>query len=457
VFHVSPISGIRKTLRNCGLVQAAAATILLTLMLCPAAGAKEDKVVEVVDMVSKAIVNIKTEEWTKGSDEGGKSGSLKKLFAGSEEEEEVFENIGSGVVLDPRGIIVTNEHLISKATAIRVRFITGKEYEATVMGSDPEFDIALLRISGKGEFPSLKVGRKGPARVGEKGIVIGNPFGLSSSVTMGVVSAVGRNLRIDNRVYVNLIQTDAAINPGNSGGALLDADGYLLGIVTAIYGEGKGIGFAIPIDDVMSMLSEFLDTDAQRPIFGLFIDKRKNEKGSYLSVNRVIAGSPAEKLGVRVGDRIIELNKRKIREGIKLQSILRSVKPDSPVQLKAVRGSKTFAVEADIKDLDEYRPVPLDESVCSFRVTDIKIYQRLKYKLKDKEGVVVVKVNTGGIAERSGLRAGDVIIKINNNAVADRKDFDSYMVEGLKRNYILYQVKRNESMFFLPVKLDTLL
>jgi serine protease Do len=419
--------------------------------------AKEEKVVTVVDTASRAIVNIKTEEWAKNTGDTKKGNPLNKLFASGEEEEEIFENIGSGVVLDPRGIIVTNEHLISKATSIRVRFMNGKEYEAYVLGSDPEFDMALLKVTEKHALPYLKVSNRAGARVGEKAVVIGNPYGLSSSVTVGVISAVGRNLKIDNRSYVNLIQTDAAINPGNSGGALLDTEGNLLGIVTAIYGEGKGIGFAIPIEDVTNMLSEFLEIGVRRPLLGLFVEKRRDERGSYLYATRILQGSPAERLGIRVGDRIIELNKKKAKDGVKLHSILRSVKPQSGVQVKFYRGPKMYSLNFDLEELEAYKPSPVDEGLCGMRVGDIKGYQKLKFKLKEKEGAVVIKVYPGGLGEKCGLRAGDVILKINNNPVSNRKDFDSYMVEGLKRNYILFQVKRSDNVFFLPVKLDTLL
>lgn len=439
------------------LVGLAAFFILWGLFRAPPLSAKDDRIVEVVETVSKAIVNIKTEEWSGTGNEVKKPDSLKRLFANTEEDDEVFENIGSGVVLDPKGIIVTNEHLIAKASAIRVKFINGKEYDAFVLGSDPEFDIALLKVSAEGDFPYLKVNRRSPGRVGERAIVIGNPYGLASSVTMGVVSALGRNIRIDNRVYVNLVQTDASINPGNSGGALLDVEGNLLGIVTAIYGEGKGIGFAIPAEDVMNMLSEFLTVDVKRPILGLFIEKRKNEKGSYLHVNGLIPGSPAERRGVKIGDRIVELNRRKIKEGMKLQGVLRAVKPGALVQFKVARGTRTFIVSLDMEELDIYRPSPLDENLCGFRVSDIKLYQKLKHKLKDKEGAVVAKVYPGGLAEKSGLRPGDVIVKVNTNVVLDKKGFESYMEEGLRRNYILFQIRRNENVFFLPVKLDTLL
>ena len=418
---------------------------------------KEDKVVEVVETASKSIVNIKTEELTKTTGEEKKPSFFKKYFAGEEEGEEISENIGSGVVLDPKGIIVTNEHLISRAINIRVKFINGKEYNAYVLGSDPEYDIALLKITDKDDFPYIKITKTKGIKVGEKAVVIGNPYGLSSSVTVGVVSALGRNLRIENRVYANLIQTDASINPGNSGGLLLDAEGNPLGIVTAIYGEGKGIGFAIPIDDVMNMLSEFLQNGSRRPILGLFMEKRKDEKSTFLYVNRIIPKSPAEKNGIRAGDRIVELNKKKIREGMKLQSIIRSVKGKNTILLKIVRGTKPYLVSVDLEDIQNYTPVPVDERLCGIRISDIKGYPKLKYKLKDREGVVVTKVYSGSLGEKAGLRIGDAIVKINNNKIVDTSDFNTFMIEGLQRNYILYQVKRNDSMFFLPVKLDTLL
>jgi len=420
--------------------------------------AAEDKVANVVEVASKAIVNIKTEELSETTGDEQKPSLVKRYFAGEDDTEELVENIGSGVVLDPKGIIVTNEHLITKAISIRVKFINGKEYDAYVLASDPEFDIALLKIiSNKADFPYLTIGAKRTIRVGEKAIVIGSPFGLASSVTVGVISFIGRNPLIEGKVYANSIQTDAAINPGNSGGALLDGDGNLLGIVTATHGEGKGIGFAIPIDDVAVMLSEFLENSPKRPILGLFIEKRRDERGTSLYVNRVIPGSPAVTYGMKAGDRITELNKRTIREGTKLQSIIRSMKGDSALQLRIVRGTKKYTMNVDAVDMEKFTPLPIDEVLCGMRVANIKGYPKLKYKLKDKEGVVVTKVFNGGIAEKSGLKSGDVIIKINNNIVKNDKDFDSFMIEGLKRNYILYQVKRDDSLFFLPVKLDTLL
>jgi serine protease Do len=421
--------------------------------------AREDKIVDVIEHVSKAIVNIKTEEWSEEAREGRSRDLIKRMFGANEESEiETVENIGSGVVLDPKGIVVTNEHLISKAITIRVRFTNRQEYDATVLAADPELDIALLKVqSDKVDMPFLPMTRKKPVRVGEKTIVIGNPYGLSSTVTTGVISALGRNLRINDRVYVNLIQTDAAINPGSSGGALLDGEGNLLGIVTAIYEEGKGIGFAIPIEDVQSMLSEFSDDSAKRAILGVFAEKMKDEKGSYIYVSGVIKGSPAERQGIRVGDRIVELNRKRIKEGMKIHTAFKHSRDTAADQLKIMRGENAFTMYVNSKEIEGYLPRPMDERLLGIRLSNVEGYAKLKFRVKDKKGVIVTKVFKGGIGERFGLRAGDVILRINNVDADDKPGFVALMAEGLRKNYILYQVRRKGELLFIPIKLDTLL
>ena len=211
------------------------------------------------------------------------------------------------------------------------------------------------------------------------------------------------------------------------------------------------------MDDVLSMLSEFLESGIKRPIFGVFTEKRRDERGPYFSVMKVIPGSPADKYGVKPGDRIVELNRKKIKEGMKPHSVLRSMKISGTIQVKLVRNSKAMILNINDKDIEGYLPLPADESLCNMRVADIKGYPKLKFKLKEKEGVVVTKIFSKVPGDRCGLLPGDVILKVNNNVVSDTKDFESFMAEGLKRNYILYQVKRSEEIFFAPVKLDTLL
>ena len=421
--------------------------------------AREDKTVDVIESVSRSIVNIKTEEWATDAGESKSRDILKRMFGEDEEREaETVENIGSGVVLDPRGIIVTNEHLVSKAITIRVKFTNRQEYDATVLAADAEIDIALLRIqTDKTDFPFLRIGRKKQVRVGERAVVIGNPYGLSSTVTTGVISALGRNLKISNRVYVNLIQTDAAINPGSSGGALLDGEGNLLGIVTAIYEEGKGIGFAIPIEDVASMLSEFSDTGTKRGILGVFFERRKDETGSYLHVTEVIRGSPAERHGMKASDRIVELNRRRIKEGMKIHTALMRGRDSGANQIKIMRGIEALTLYVNSSDIAGYLPLPLDERLLGLRLSDIRGYMKMKFRVRQKNGVIVTKVYKGDIGERYGLRAGDVILKVNNQDTTDTERFQTLMADGLRTNYILFQVHRKNEVFFVPIKLDSLL
>ena len=211
------------------------------------------------------------------------------------------------------------------------------------------------------------------------------------------------------------------------------------------------------MDDVITILSEFVESKATRPILGLFIERQKEEKKNYLLVSRIIPGSPAEKYGFNVGDRITEVNKRPIRESLKIQSAIRSATSKEAFQLRLIRNSKKYVVNVDVSEISGYTPQPVDQVLCGMKVSDIAGYPKLKYRLRDKNGAVVVRVFAGGIAAKAGLKKGDVVVKINNNPIKNNKDFDTYMIEGLKRNYILYQVKRDDSLFFLPVKLDTLL
>lgn len=193
------------------------------------------------------------------------------------------------------------------------------------------------------------------------------------------------------------------------------------------------------------------------PIFGLFLEKKKDDSGVYFHVNRIIPGSPAEKSGIREGDRIIGINKKKIREGIKLYKTIKELAKMDSIELKILRDEKTFIIDIDTKSINEYKPSPIDESLINIRVSDIKGYPKLKYRTRQRDGVVVTKVYKDGLGERIGLKNGDIIIKINNFLISGKEEFNTYMLEGLKRNYILFQVKRKESIFYLPVKLDVLL
>jgi serine protease Do len=419
---------------------------------------KISPVVEVVRKATPAIVNIRTEEYVK--EESNKGTNLfKKIFHEVEEDEgeDLYENIGSGVVIDPRGIVLTNEHLISKAINIKVKFVNGKEFDAHVLGCDPEFDLAVLKIKNGKDFPYLKLKRRDDLMVGESVIVIGNPYGLSSSVSTGVISALGRNLRVQKKVFANLIQTDAAINPGNSGGALLDLEGNLIGIVTAVLGEGKGIGFAIPASDIEGMISDLIEYGKEKPIVGVFVERQREDSRLYLIVKKVIEKSPAEKGGLKEGDRIVEINRRRLREGTKLKEIVGTLSGRDYLQLKVLSNGKERFVNLAVTEIYGFRPDALDQKFLEIRVSNLSAYTRLKYRIREKKGAIVTKVKKGGPGYLSGIRQGDLILRINNVPVEGRKDFERLMLEGIKKNYLLYQVQRGKSTFFLPLKFDNLL
>lgn len=418
---------------------------------------KTSPIIDVVKKASPAIVNIKTEEFVRETSQRGEN-ILKRLLSETPEEEDFSENIGSGVVIDPKGIVLTNEHLISKAVSIKVKFMNGREYEADVLGCDPEFDLAILRIRNGSDFPYLKLKKNADLMVGQSVIVIGNPYGLSSSVSVGVISALGRNLRVENKVFGNLIQTDAAINPGNSGGALLDLDGNLIGIVTAVLGEGKGIGFAIPASDIESMISELMEAKKERPIIGIFVEKLRDGSKFSLVVKKVIEKSPADKYGLKKGDKIVEINKKKLKEGMKLKDITTMmIKGRESLQMKILREEEEQLLNLDVKEILNFKPSPVDERLLGIRVSNVSAYARLKHKIREKKGAIVMKVTKGGIGHLSGIKPGDLILKINNSPVENKDDFEKLMLESIKKNYLLYQVLRSKTIFFLPLKLENLL
>lgn len=425
---------------------------LFALLLPTLSLAREEPIAEVVEKVSMGIVNIRVDE---GIRQEPRSGFLLKSLLGSEAEEETSENLGSGVVVNPSGLIVTNEHLVSRARTISVKLMDGREFEAEVIATDPEIDIALLKVPSEERLPHLKLQKK-KIRIGQRVVVIGNPLGLSSSVTQGVVSAIGRNLRIEGRVYTNLIQTDAAINPGNSGGALLDLDGNLIGIVTAIYGEGKGIGFAIPIDEVMEMLSEF-EREKRRPFLGLFYEKKRDAVGFCLYVRGVVKKSPAEKAGVRNGDAITRINGSKIQETTKINRLFRGSRIGDQIRLSIRRGDKSLEVVVPTSEALGFVPSPLDATLLGVKVEDIRAYQRLKYRLRDTKGVVITRLYKERPKGVFQFRPGDVITGLSSVPLSRKDEFEKLLVQGLKRNYVLLHLKRGEEVFLVPFKFDNLL
>jgi len=271
------------------------------------------------------------------------------------------KGVGTGIIFDQSGLILTNEHVIHGASDIDVK-ITGfdKPVKATVVGSDRDLDLAVLKVSVNKDLPVLKLGDSNKIEVGSWVIAIGNPYGLDHTVTVGVISAKGRPVTISNRLYKNLLQTDAAINPGNSGGPLLNTAGEVIGINTAVTASAQGIGFAIPIGTVKEVLNDLIKKGKViKPYLGVILQPLDEELAQYFGapntdgalVSYVAPGSPAEKAGMLKGDVIIEINKNKLKTPDDVTEAVKKAKVGASLIVQILRDghSKSVTVKAGEK------------------------------------------------------------------------------------------------------------
>jgi Do/DeqQ family serine protease len=253
--------------------------------------------------------------------------------------------IGTGVIINENGYVITNQHVIDQAQTITVNLANGEKYPATVVGQDYELDLAVLKINANNKFSWLELGNSDNLRVGDWVVAIGNPYGLEHTVTAGVVSAKGRPMQIEDRVYKNLIQTDAAINPGNSGGPLLNLSGQVVGINTAVNAQAQGIGFAISINTVKGVLNDLIQQGKViRPYIGIYLQPVTPELASSLGVEAqgivvvgVESGSPAAKAGLTKYDIITHIDQKKVNTYDELQDILKNHKIGDTVILNIIR------------------------------------------------------------------------------------------------------------------------
>lgn len=322
-----------------------------------------------VNMAAPAVVNVYTKKiYRESISPLFNDPFFRHLFGdsfGGQTRDRMESSLGSGVIVDTKGYIITNNHVTTGADQISVVLNDGKKLEAKVVGTDPDSDIAVLKVDSS-KLPAITIGDSSVLRVGDVVLAIGNPFGVGQTVTMGIVSATGRNqLGITN--FENFIQTDAAINPGNSGGALIDAHGRLVGINTAIFsksGGSQGIGFAIPVDMVRGIMKQLVEngkvsrgwlglggqdvTSALAESFGL-----KDVQGVLIS--NVFRGGAADKAGLRPGDVITMIDKHKITSAFDIVNAIGAKRPGTEVVLRGWRGNKRIEVNAVLDDRDKWQ------------------------------------------------------------------------------------------------------
>ena len=371
-------------------------------------------------------------------------------------------SLGSGVIVAEDGLIVTNGHVIRDADEIIVRLWDRSEYPARVVGADTRTDIALLRIRPTGKLPVAVLGDSTRLKVGEWAIAVGNPFGLESTVTLGVISATGRtDLGVESTD--DFIQTDASINPGNSGGPLLNIRGEVVGINTAIVSAGQGIGFAIPIHTVMAVEQELARHGAvRRGWLGVGIQAltpdlaesfgAKGEKG--ILVNRVVPRSPADKGGLRGGDIITTFGGKPV-SGVKdFQKQVSSTAPGNTVSLEILRGGKRARVELGMGEMEGMEShqragkAPVDAWGLSVEV----IPSRAMRDLGIEGGVEVGYIDTSGAAWQGGIREGDILLRIDRNPVSDPAAYRKTVADVPRGNIVSVLLMREGAQMYVAFR-----
>jgi serine protease Do len=358
-------------------------------------------------------------------------------------------SLGSGVIVDPKGYIVTNRHVVEKADRIRVRFEDdppGVQHDAKVIGTDQETDLAVIKVDMDRVLPSAKMGNSDSMQVGDWVLAVGSPFGLSETVTAGIVSAMGRDI-VPGRQFQTFIQTDAAINPGNSGGPLVNMNGEVIGINTAILSETNayaGVGFALPSKTVVDVYNQLTGPEhkVSRGSIGIMFDAVENPaiarvygSGTGVTVSSVVAGSPADQAGLKVGDTITSVDGKKVSKGSELVADIASRKPGAKVNLTFLRNGKSQETSVTIADRAKLFAARLgdeqengDESTpkqSKFGVTVRKVTPEMADRLDmaSGKGVIVQDVKPGSFAEDVNLGRGDIILEVNKQPVNNEEEF----------------------------------
>jgi serine protease Do len=426
--------------------------LLLSLLWGGHAAATERRtpVVAAVEKAGPAVVNIRTEKLVRrgGTAFFGFSDPLFEQFFRELAPPRTYttQSLGTGVIIDGQGLVLTNAHVIEKASKIFVALTTdGRELEAELVGKDHQLDLAVLRILGAGPFPALKPGRSDDLLVGETVIAIGNPLGLGHSITTGVVSSTRRRMATEKNEFAFFIQTDALINPGNSGGPLININGELIGINTAIIQQAQGIGFSIPIDTAKRVLDDLIEFGRVRPAFTGILP---GEVGQAFSdslgaggvlVHGVEPGSPAEKAGLRIADVLLTIDDDVIGSTEEYRSLLRTYTPGDPLRLGILRGAEPLEIVLTLKALPEGYALDYAERVFGLRLTD------------SRQGLLVLRVSAGSKAEQVGIRTGDYVAEVGGVRISTVEQFSRLIEEVVGLQPLRFLVVRGGRGYYVDL------
>jgi serine protease Do len=376
-------------------------------------------------------------------------------------------SLGSGVIVDSKGYILTNNHVVEKADRIRVKLMDDPAtvtYDATVVGVDKETDLAVIKIDAKKPLPAAKLGNSDAMEVGDWVLAVGSPFGLEETVTAGIVSAKGRNI-VPGRQFESFIQTDAAINPGNSGGPLVNMNGEVIGINTAIFtsaGGYQGVGFAMPSNTVVQVYNQLIGSEhrVSRGSIGVEFNAIPNPAvarvygvSSGVTIAHVTPNGPAEKAGLQTGDTIVSVNGKQVKSGDELVAEISALKPGTDAKLGYIRNGKDSTANVVIADRSKLFAARLgdqeeggeqakpQESKFGITVRGITRDMADRYNLPNSKGVMVQDVKPGGFGDNCNLARGDVILEINKQPVNSVDDFNKLQSQAKSGQDVVFLVR----------------
>ncbi|MBF0201310.1 MAG: Do family serine endopeptidase [Desulfamplus sp.] len=461
---------------------AVAVMVLFFALLSPLNGAQGVRMIpagfsELAEKARPAVVNIRTVKNIRG---GGRvfNHFFGEPFGGQDMFREFMEpffrhqtprrnyeqnSLGSGFIISRDGYIVTNFHVIDGADAISVKLYDDKEYDAVVVGRDPNTDLALIKIEGD-DFVPLKLGSSSDIKVGTWVVAIGSPFGLEQTVTAGIVSAKGRIL--GSGPYDDFIQTDASINPGNSGGPLLNLDGDVVGINTAIIKSGQGIGFAIPSDMARGIVAQLKDKgEVTRGWMGVAIQDITPELADYYGikdtqgvlVGMVYKDHPADKAGIEAGDIITRVNDVPVKSSRELSASIAGHGVGEKVTVTYIRNGKENKASVVLAKRSESEPGTLyseagfDDFGMKLGALDDDTAGRFGYE-RGTRGLVVTELESGSKAEQSGIRVGDMLKEVNRKPVETLKQYGD-IIDGIEKGSRVQLLFRRGNSSFIAVRL----
>jgi serine protease Do len=420
---------------------------------------------ELAEAVRNGVVNIQVMKKAKHARfekfGGNPFGDFFGPFEGNQPDRKQ-QGVGSGFIMSKEGYILTNNHVVEGADQIKVKLAGGKEFEGKVVGRDPKTDLALVKIEGNADLQPLKLGNSDDLKVGNWVVAVGSPFGLEQTVTAGIVSAKGRV--IGSGPYDNFIQTDASINPGNSGGPLINLQGEVVGINTAIIASGQGIGFAIPINMAKEVAPQLQKRGhVTRGLLGVAIQDvtpelakslgLKESKGALVS--QVVPGGPADKAEIEQGDVIVSFDGRMVDDSKDLPRIVASTTVGKTVTVKLLRNGKEVERQAKVGEMEEENTSETEKSPVhpSLGVTVQNLTPQVARELglKKSAGVVVTGVEPGSPAAEALIQAGDVIQAVNRKPVKNVDDFVKIVEKAKGDGSLLLLVQRGQNTLFAAV------